>query len=469
MLLLSKYLKLEYEFEENGIFDIALDMDSSYFINVKLLEDTSIPEFKNSYSKIRKFFEDIFLLLKNSSNVNDRTFKEAKRRFNFPEKMKLGLGYSRGTIGTGLTGKIALKVLMDAKEIIDKGIIEPEIFHLIGLFEQGIGPDRLSDMYSLIIQDDILKYTVNINKKLLIDKNHYPEYEFKNSLLINPKTNKEILLLPKEILHELPIAYEWEDIDIACEKNRVIRDEMNNIVGEDWSNLSKKEKQKAARKEIIFEKVMKKPDTVTDLVSEFEKYKVEKYDFYNDKIGDAKLCKFFSQEFDKKHILDSVTNDDSIENVVMKICNKFKDMIENNSISKLLYNDDKTFKGEKCCQLLFFLLADCYCEANNLDISPETNSGRGSIDFKFSKGYSDRVVVELKLTSNNQLFHGLTTQIKEYEKAEKTNKGVYVVIDNKHSERTIEKLNKIFNEIDEKSRPKLVIINPIIKPSASIY
>ena len=91
MLLLSKYLKLEYEFEENGIFDIALDMDSSYFINVKLLEDTSIPEFKNSYSKIRKFFEDIFLLLKNSSNVNDRTFKEAKRRFNFPEKMKLGL------------------------------------------------------------------------------------------------------------------------------------------------------------------------------------------------------------------------------------------------------------------------------------------------------------------------------------------------------------------------------------------
>ena len=27
--------ELEEEFEENGIFDIALDMDSNYFINVK--------------------------------------------------------------------------------------------------------------------------------------------------------------------------------------------------------------------------------------------------------------------------------------------------------------------------------------------------------------------------------------------------------------------------------------------------
>ena len=43
MLLLSKYLKLEEEFEENGIFDITLDIDSNYFINVKLLE-------KNKYT-----------------------------------------------------------------------------------------------------------------------------------------------------------------------------------------------------------------------------------------------------------------------------------------------------------------------------------------------------------------------------------------------------------------------------------
>lgn len=99
-------------------FDIALDMDSNYFINVKLLEKTTIPEFKHSYKKINNFFREIYVLLKNTASVNDRTFNEAKKKFNFPEKIKIGLGYSKGTTGTGLTGKAALKVLKDAKEIL---------------------------------------------------------------------------------------------------------------------------------------------------------------------------------------------------------------------------------------------------------------------------------------------------------------------------------------------------------------
>lgn len=469
MLLLSKYLELEEEFEENGIFDIALDMDSNYFINVKLLEKTTIPEFKDSYKKINNFFREIYILLKNTASVNDRTFNEAKKKFNFPEKIKIGLGYSKGTTGTGLTGKTALKVLKDAKEIIDKGIREPEIFHLIGLFEEGIGPDRLSDMYSLIIKDDIINYTMNVNKKLLIDQDHYPEYKFKDKILINPKNNKEVFVLPKEILHELPIAYEWEDIECACEKIRAIRNEINSMIGEEWSNLSKKEKQKVAKKEIIFEKVMKKPSAVKNLIDEFKEYSIENYDFDIDKVGDAKIYRFFSREFDQKQVLDRVTNEETVENIVIKICDKFKDLVENNSISKLLYNKDKTFRGEKYCQLLFFAVAESYCEANNLDISPETNSGRGSIDFKFNKGYSDRVIVELKLTSNPQLCHGITTQIKEYEKAEKTNKSIYVVIDDKHTETTIQKLNKTFNDIKEQARPRLVVIDPTIKASASVY
>ena len=74
--MLSKYLELE----ENGIFDIALDMDSNYFINVKLLEKTTIPEFKHSYKKINNFFREIYVLLKNTASVNDRTFNVIKEQ-----------------------------------------------------------------------------------------------------------------------------------------------------------------------------------------------------------------------------------------------------------------------------------------------------------------------------------------------------------------------------------------------------
>ena len=62
------------------------------------------------------------------------------------------------------------------------------------------------------------------------------------------------------------------------------------------------------------------------------------------------------------------------------------DLIENNQLSKLLYNSDGTRKRESAAQLVFFGIASSYCAANDLDITPEANSGRGPVDFKFSKG-----------------------------------------------------------------------------------
>ena len=80
---------------------------------------------------------------------------------------------------------------------------------------------------------------------------------------------------------------------------------------------SKKEKQKVAKKEIIFEKVMKKPSAVKNLIDEFKEYSIENYDFDIDKVGDAKIYRFFSREFDQKQVLDRVTNEETVENIVM--------------------------------------------------------------------------------------------------------------------------------------------------------
>ena len=51
------------------------------------------------------------------------------------------------------------QILRTAKEIVDAGIKDPEFFELLGLFEEGIGPDRISDMVGRIIIDDLYKYT----------------------------------------------------------------------------------------------------------------------------------------------------------------------------------------------------------------------------------------------------------------------------------------------------------------------
>jgi hypothetical protein len=117
--------------------------------------------------------------------------------------------------------------------------------------------------------------------------------------------------------------------------------------------------------------------------------------------------------------------------------------------------------------LLFFGIANAYCEANDLDISRESNGGRGPVDFKFSKGYELRVVVEVKLTSNNSLLHGLKEQLVTYAKAEKTNRGVYLVIDNGGA---TEKRLKEFNEAVDASKAEgfeVIFVDGTPKKTAS--
>lgn len=61
-------------------------------------------------------------------------------------------------------------------------------------------------------------------------------------------------------------------------------------------------------------------------------------------------------------------------------------------------------------------------------MSPETDSGGGSVDFKFSSGYDARVLVEIKL-SKGRVVHGYQTQLEVYKRAVSTTRAKYLVID----------------------------------------
>ena len=86
-------------------------------------------------------------------------------------------------------------------------------------------------------------------------------------------------------------------------------------------------------------------------------------------------------------------------------------------------------RNEKSVRLIFYAIADSYCKANDIDISPEADTGTGEIDFKFSTGYKSRVLVEVKLSDNPKLLAGYDKQLEIYKDSEQTSKGVYVVVD----------------------------------------
>src|SRR5687767_11971760 len=224
-------------FAKTGAFDAILDIDSKFFIDPHLLKDNKIPELSSSYSKVTKRFEEILHLLSASKKEGDSFWRETLRRFKFPELRGLCIGYSsKSTLGSGMGEMLRIQILRTAKEIVDAGIKSPEFFELLGLFEEGIGPDRISDMIGRIIIDDLYQYTDHIFKELKIKTT-----PIKNTLyssVVNPFSRYPIILLPKSILRDLPIAHCWEDIDLVCSHNEALRRQVNGLIGDTWKKAT---------------------------------------------------------------------------------------------------------------------------------------------------------------------------------------------------------------------------------------
>lgn len=101
-------------------------------------------------------------------------------------------------------------------------------------------------------------------------------------------------------------------------------------------------------------------------------------------------------------------------------------------------------------------------------MSRECNGGRGPVDFKLSRGAIDKVAVEVKLTSNGQLKHGIEKQLPIYMEQENTHRAIYLIIDNGHP-RSLENFFKFYNNLDMQLKAKIdvIVIDGTFKPSAS--
>lgn len=463
------FLGIEKEkFDSTGAFDAILDVDSKMFIDPHLLSACEVPEFQKSYEKVRQRFTDILKILRHSKEKGDVFWRRAEVYFKFPEVKGLCIGYSsRGTNGSAIGPGLRERLLETAKSIIDSGIEEPEIFELVGLFESNIGPDRLSDITANIISDDILNYSQRIFSEMGVETSEQTIEGANYKLVMNPHNKSAILLLPKTILRDLPLAFSWSDIDIVCSHNEELRHRVNQLIGDTWKQAVSQQKQ------FLKELILKEPGLLEDLITLYKVKPQTTYDYINDPAGQV-IWYYASKETVQKFPLElkkeKVETPEDLMDFVITICDKYKDLIENNGLNSLLYDGVKS-KKEEAAQKLFFGIADAYCAANNIDISREVNGGRGPVDFKFSTGYKNRVVVESKLTTNGQLLHGFTVQIAEYQKAEKTLHGIYLVLDNGGPIKRITDLKDLILNCQREGlrMPTVIFIDAKPKLSASRY
>lgn len=457
------YQLLNGELNDLGVFDALLDKDSNFFINVIRLKKTTVPEFQVAYRHLNDFFSKIATLLDNADRADksDVMYRQALKEFTFHEVNGINLGLASSPQGAGWGPIISEQVLADAFQIIKKGVKQPELFHLVNLFESNVAGDRLSDMIATIIEDDIKKYTLRIQQTLGITPDTHPELAFdENGFVKNPYKKALIYLLPTEILHELPIARDWSDIDRVVRENEYIRSEVSSVVRDEWKKWKADRKKRYIRDHIFLN-----PTKCAHAIDAYQKCDLSAIDLRTN--ADYLFEVIMKQIRQEINLLQTDSTPNSLAAAHAIIC-AFKDWIENNRGWAVIL-DAPSRNREKTVQRCFHATSKLYVENNDLDISFEPDEGCGPADVKLSRG-SDKSIIEVKLSTNGKYIQGYEEQIRRYGIAEHSENLIYVYIDLGHPQ----KLKKLllFHEqmLHNKARcPELVIIDATKKKSASQF
>lgn len=114
---------------------------------------------------------------------------------------------------------------------------------------------------------------------------------------------------------------------------------------------------------------------------------------------------------------------------VLHVLLRFKHYVEENRGWRVL-EDEGAERGrpEKIVQDLFLGVAGPQFELLDIDVSPETDAGRGPVDFKVSHGSQHRALIEVKLARHRRFWDGLTKQLPTYLRAGGVREGYFLVV-----------------------------------------
>lgn len=426
--LFSSYFRVDPDlFRASGIIDPFINVDTPLFIDPVLLEKSDHPAISDSaFKSFKDHFTKFIRLLAISKAEGDAAWKGARRLLDLQEPPENGLGYG-GTrrSGSSRPEDVRLAIMRTAKEIIELGSHDPEMVSLMGFFEENVGPDTISDFTTRVIFDSLAAITESFCCENAIPV-HYTVLSDASKLPLIPSRlgrKTPLILVPSDIVRELPIAKDWSDIEMAAFENAQIRHRVNALL----AGIA--QPTVAERKSALRTVALSSPDSFEHFLMVVKEH-VTSYDPLVDALGYYKIKQILAHGFEglrSEHGYDLSAGPEEIKKFVVETLHVFKHHVENGNLWEELWINGKP-KKERAAQLIYFAIADAFCRANNLDISPEANMGGGPVDFKFSKGYRARVLVEMK-RSSGAVRHGYEKQLEIYKDATQTQYGIFVIID----------------------------------------
>lgn len=410
-----------------GLIDPFIDVDTQLFIDPVLLEKSSNKTLAiEGVAAFREHFGNFVRLIAISDGEKDAAWKGAERLLDLREPPENGLGYGgSGRSGSSRPKEVRDAIMRTAKEIIRLGSRDPEMISLMGFFEENVGPDTISDFTTRVIIEQLAQITRGFCEASgipLAASAALPNHPLPRVIEKNGK-EKFIVLVPKDVVRELPIANDWSDIEAAVAHNAKIRQAVNSMLAHIAQPTV------TDRKEALRAIALQSAQNFQEFLEAVKEH-VRTYDPNVDALAYYRMKSIFASGFPGLPIgaqYDLMKGPEEISRLVHDTLALFKQHIENGNLWEELWIGDKP-KKERAAQLIYYAIADAYCHANNVDISPEANMGGGPIDFKFSQGYRARVPVEMKRSSGT-VRHGYEKQLEIYLDASRTSHGIFVVID----------------------------------------
>lgn len=410
-LLFSKHFGIdEKELEKAGLIDPFLNVDTQLFIDPVLLEKSAHQKISvNAYKTFCDHFSKYVRLLAISNAEGDAAWKGARKLLDLREPAQTGLGYGGSSrSGSSRPEEVREIMMRTAKEIIDLGSNDPEMISLMGFFEENVGPDTISDFTTRVILGSLAEITsqfcmahgIPTSKSDLASGCALPKFK-----------DTSVLLVPKDIVRDLPIANDWSDIEAAALQNQVIRDRVNQYLAS-IAQPTVSDRKAALRYAALGS------SAEFEYFLEAVKEHSDNYDPNDDALAYYKIREILRSDlagFKQANVPNIHKGPDELNKLVRTTIDQFRHHVENGNLWEELWIGDNP-KKERAAQLIYFAIADCFCKANNVDVSPEANMGGGPIDFKFSDGYNARVLVEMKRSSGT-VVHGYEKQLEIYKDA----------------------------------------------------
>ena len=447
-----------------GVFNRQIGNDSRMFVDPKLLENAT-DEFAGARDEILKYFSVVIALIRQikAEKDTDLFWVAAQHSMRFKETSNTGLGCAEeGTDGNAIGKVLAARVVSRAREVLPFVDFQPEVLELIGVFTEHLGCDRVSDMIVSILKPRFLAYTSRVTTALQIQQTAKFQIDGKTYTCPQAKPGgKPIILVPRSLLKPMPIAADIGEAIDNADLNEQARKAANKMFAD-----ARERGAAAPTTSELRSFILTRPTIYREIVEGYKRAPSIPYDFDSDprKVSDFDPI---AQEIVGTPKLDQTGLDQwgKVQTCVNETITHLRRSIEDNRLSDVLYDDSGTPRKELISQRVIFAIAKIFGKILDVDVSRESNSGPGPLDFRFSVGDNAKIVVETKLSTHERLTDGYYEQLPAYGKAESFRRMILLIIRVSPDEKHIKALESM---IKLKTLPiQIEVIDAVRKPSAS--